>query len=156
MSLHPDECALLDQGVASLDQSWGWTGWKTRQWPADVVQPGLRIYKYDLRPDRRELCALLEVTHGGSFTFRSMHEFVQHVERLTGRRPDPNEGNDSRSKWSDIEERLRECDSCTGLCLRWRVVKAVSIPLPGDFPRLGWSRLGDPNYGMQAVADAVV
>src|SRR5262245_45764168 len=107
MSLHPDECALLDEAVALLDQSWGWTGWTTRQWPAEAVRAGLRIYKYDLRPSKRALCALLEVTHGGAFTFRSMEEFVQEVQRLTGRLPDPNEGSDSRSKWSEIEERLR-------------------------------------------------
>ncbi len=77
-----------------------------------------------------------------------MQEFADRVVELADRRPDPEEDNDSRKKWKEIENRLRDGVSCTGLCLRWKVLHAVSIPLPGKFPQLGWCRLREANYGM--------
>jgi hypothetical protein len=149
ISLLPDEIAKYDEDVNTLNDCWGWTGWRKRNWPADVIKPGLRLYKFDLRRDKRRLCALLELTHGGAFEFANMDEFAEHVFRLTDRRPHRDEDpHDSRRKWQDVLDRLHDGHCCTGICLRWQVVYATDIPLSGDFPRLAWCKLTDPNYGM--------
>jgi hypothetical protein len=144
-SLHPDEETAFDRG---LDNFWNWTGWAKRLWPAKVIHLRPTIYKFDLRPERRRLCALVEITRGGSFSFGSVAEFAQQVEKLTGRRPDPDEDNDSRGKWQEIEKRLAKHGRCTGICLCGTVKQRTSITLPGQFPQIGWCDLTKPNYGM--------
>ncbi len=149
MSLHPDEIVRFDRDIRLLEtECWGWTGWRSSQWPAKIIRPGLRFYKFDPRPEKRQLCALLTVTHGGAFRFSSMSEFADKVRRITGWPPDPGADRDSKAKWEDIENRLAGGRRCTGVCLRWQVDKRCSIYLPGKFPRVGWSKLRAPNYGM--------
>lgn len=149
MTLHPTEEAIYDRGVTHLNQCWNWTGWTTNQWPASIIRPKLKIYKFDKREDNRRLCALLELTHGGTFKYRSMQEFADEVFNLTQRRPDPNEDNDSEEKWADVRARLQKKRCCIGICCRWTVIRAVSIPLKGQLPRVGWIKLRDPDYGMR-------
>jgi hypothetical protein len=80
-----------------------------------------------------------------------MSEFADKVAEITGWRSDPTEDRDSRKKWEDVEERLGGKEPCTGICLRWRVDEPCSIYLTGEFPRLGWSKLKLPNFGMRIV-----
>lgn len=148
VSLHPSEVERFDRDIYLLNESWGWTGWKARQWPADVIRPGLKFYKFDLRPDKRRLCALLAITRGGAFEFSSMDEFEREVVKLTGRRPHSGEDDDSKKKWAEVEKRLADHHRCTGICFCWDVVQPASVNLPGQFPRLGWCDLTKPNYGM--------
>jgi len=113
-----------------------WSGWKRRHWPADIVRPGVRLYGFDLR--HRCLRVLLEVTRGGTFLYKSKREFARKVEQLTGWKP----AQDDRH-WATIPQVGRGGDKRenTGLALRWRVIKPVRIPISGSFPRLGWMKL---------------
>lgn len=152
LSLHPSEVEFFDRDVYLLNKCWNWTGWTTRQWPAKVILPGIKVYKFDLRPDKRRLCALLTITHGGEFRFSTMEQFVSEVEGLTKRRPNPNDDADSEKKWAEVEKRLSGKRSpCTGICLRWEVIEPVSVNLPGAFPRLGWCDLTKPDYGLKQL-----
>lgn len=133
LTLSPGEATHL----SDLEDQWYWTGWTRRLWPANVVRPGLHIYGFDTRPAPlgRRLCVLLEVTRGGSFSYTSKATFARQAKELTGWEPgriDPHfkripSGSTSRP--------------CTGIALRWRVVKEVSFPLDGRFPQIGWRKL---------------
>jgi hypothetical protein len=139
ISMQPNEAAAFEVDNQRLDEFWTWTAWKRRHWPADIIHPGLQLYGFDLRKNRRELFVLLKVTHGGAFRFESMDNFVEQVQELTeGWTPDKEADPNSNDKWQDIEERLQQAGTCTGICVRWRVLKKVSIPLRGRFPMLGW------------------
>jgi hypothetical protein len=153
ISIQPHEAADFAIDHHSLDQRWTWTGWKKHRWPADVIRKGLLLYGFDLRRSRRELFVLLRVTDGGTFQYRSMEEFVRRVRELTEWEPNPDadDNNNSATKWAEVERRLASRSTCTGICMRWRVVKEVSIPLSGRFPRLGWVELRAPNFGMLGV-----
>jgi 5-methylcytosine-specific restriction protein A len=122
-----------------LENRYHWTGWKRRHWPANILRPGLRLYGFDCR--RRALSVLLEVTLGGAFRYRTMREFARMVEQLTEWRPDPG---DPHFRRIPSAPRGREDADNTGIALRWRVIKRVSIPISGRFPRLGWLKL-DPS-----------
>ncbi len=134
-------------------------GWKGRsigqdgcahQWPADIVTPEQLLYGFDLRKDKRQLFALLRIRKGGSFSFRSMQDFAQTVAGLIEHTPTPEDDDYSRKKWEEIQDRLarNRGKSCIGICYTLKVEKAVAITLKGEFPRLGWCNLTDPNYGM--------
>lgn len=112
---------------------WHWTGWKRRHWPANILRPGVRLYAFDLRD--RALRVLLEVTRGGPFLYKTEREFARKVEQLTGRRPEPHDRHWARIPFADGR------GDNTGIALRWRVIKAVHIPIPGRFPQLGWLKL---------------
>jgi hypothetical protein len=155
VSLHPGEAKRFDEDISQLGHCWGWTGWKMRYWPAEVIRPGVKVYKFDLRPKSRRLCALLTITKGGAFEFDSMAVFADEVKQLTGRRPssDVNEDEDGSRKWPEIEQRLAESrGSCIGICFCWEVVKPVSIKIEGEFPRLGWCDLRKPNHGFRLLS----
>jgi hypothetical protein len=151
VTIQPHEAAAFEASPLSLNERWTWTGWKNHHWPADVVRPGLLVYGFDRRRDRRKLFVLLQATRGGGFLYRSMPEFVENVRRLTGLEPNRYADDDSEAKWDEVEQRLGSRTACTGVCMRWRVVKEVAISLPGRFPRLGWCALRDPNFGMHGV-----
>ena len=121
--------SLQARDLAEVRDSWYWNGWKFHRWPADVVRPGLKLYAVNLRS--RKLFALLQVTRGGSFTYASKSQFSQAVYQLTGWRPSA-----ASSQWQRIPSRG------TGVALRWKVIKPVSIDLPGKFERIGWHYLG--------------
>jgi hypothetical protein len=142
-SLESDYAMTIDV-PGRLEQRFVWTGWKTHHWPAVVIKPGLLLYGFDKKD--RKLRMLLRVTKGGCFFFRSLDEFVEEVERLTGKKPDRTQDTD---KWAEIEERVEDAKSCTGICLCFEFVKSVSIPLSGKCPRLGWIQLRNPNFGME-------
>jgi HNH endonuclease len=121
-----------------------WTGWRRRHWPAEILRPGVQLYGFDLR--RRALRALLEVTRGSAFVYRTKREFADKVQRLTGRPP-----NTAHPHWENIPGYDGKHFN-TGIALRWRVLKTVRIPVPGRFPQLGWMRL-DPRAPLQADID---
>ena len=112
-----------------MENTWYWTGWKRHHWPADVVRPGLKLYGANL--ESRQIITLLQVTRGGSFVYGDKSAFREAVKRLTGSPPD-----DSPPHWKRIAAKG------TGLALRSRVIKPVSIPLQGRFPQIGWLNLG--------------
>lgn len=136
--------------LAWVERTFNWTGWMHHQWPADVVTPEQLLYGFDLRKDKRQLFALLRIRKGGSFSFRSMQEFAQTVAGLIGHTPTPEDGDYSRKKWEEIQDRLarNRGKSCIGICYTLKVEKAVAIPLKGKFPLLGWCNLTLPDYGM--------
>jgi HNH endonuclease len=112
-----------------------WTGWKKHQWPANEIEPGVRFYVFDLKS--RRYCALLEVTKGGGFNYRTRSEFERQVKKLTGWWP-----SHEVPHWSRIPsgERGR---LYTGFAIRWKVIKRVDIPGDHRFPQIGWERLAD-------------
>ena len=110
-----------------------WTGWKNHWWPADVIQPGVRFYGFDKKS--RSFCVLLEVTKGGSFTYRTHKEFASKVFKLIGR-----EVNEDDPHWPRIPAG-KAGKYFTGLALVWKVIKQVTIPWPRRFHQLGWERI---------------
>lgn len=131
MTLVPGEGDDIHEGD---DRYWHWNGWKKHHWPADIIGPGLKLYGFDTRPNRRRLCVLLEIRRGESFRYRTREEFQRRAEELTGCRLNPND-----SRWEELPESDGD-RPCTGIAFRWRVVKRVQIPLDIRFPRLGWCR----------------
>ncbi|MFO0598685.1 MAG: HNH endonuclease [Myxococcaceae bacterium] len=127
-----------------LRSQYQWTGWKNRHWPADIVRPGLRVYGFDLAT--RRLFVLLELSHGGSFTYRSRREFARHVESITGWPPDLD---DKQIPVPSSGQR-----PCTGITLRWKVVRQVDIAYPiARFPQIGWERLDSTHLSFPDGAD---
>ena len=133
LSLQPGEGDDID----ALRRRWFWTGWKRRHWPANVVRPGVFIYGFDTRLDNRRLTVLLRVIRGRSFSYTSKRTFSEAVRRISGWSP----GRDD-PHWHRIPV-SRTGRPCTGLALRWEVVKRADIPLAIRFPRLGWLKLAD-------------
>lgn len=118
--------------LETLRSEYLWTGWRNRHWPADLLRPGLRLYGFDKAT--RRLFVLLELSHGGSFTYRTRSEFSRRVEELTGWEPDLDD--------KDVPECKRSDRPCTGIALRWRVLRQIDIAFPvARFPQLGWARL---------------
>lgn len=110
-----------------------WSAWQRCHWPATVVQPGLCFYAFDTR--RRAFAYLLEVTHGGAFTYRTRQEFNRHVTKITRVPPDPDDPYWTARKVPPPGVEFH------GIALRWRVLKAVNLPYMERFPQLGWLRL---------------
>lgn len=83
MATHPKSRSLESPYVKSSppgrltkhSQLYHWTGWKNRHWPADIVRPGQAVYGFD--NGDRLLKVLFRITHGGSFTYQSKHEFAR-------------------------------------------------------------------------------
>lgn len=118
--------------------NWGyWTGWKSRHWPADILHARLRVYGFDLRAGRRNLCLLLEVVKGQAFTYSTRRDFAAGVRSAIGW---PSIDNDPH--YERIPTGTKD-SPCTGIALEWRVVKEVDVPVPKlfRFPRLGWLKL---------------
>jgi len=109
-----------------------------------MLRPGIRVYRVDT--ETRRLVVLPEVTRGGSFPYRSKTSFSRKVRELTGRSPDPREPYGSRLPSASSAQR-----PCTGLALRWKVVKRVSIPLDVRFKQLGWLRLTGSGSWVEGV-----
>jgi hypothetical protein len=129
LTLQPHEVA----GLPHTGQSWNWTGWRRRQWPADIIRPGLRLYAFDKRS--RCFVAVLEVTKGGAFTYRTRGGFSSRVQALTGWKPDFTDPHWKTVRGDGRSER-------TGIALRWKLAKKVHERWTGDkFPRLGWLKL---------------
>ena len=110
-----------------------WSAWRYCHWPASVVQPGLRFYAFDSTRDA--FVYLLEVTHGGAFTYRTREQFNRQVTKTTRVPPDPNDPYWTAKKAPPPGEDFH------GIALRWRVLKAVNLPYTDRFPRIGWLRL---------------
>lgn len=115
-----------------------WTGWQRHHWPADIIHPGLRVYAFDTRPDRRRLCMLLEIEEGESFQYVNKREFIRNVQRITG--------------WSRQERdphfnripRGSAARPCTGIALTYRLIKRVNIDIGRiRFPQIGWLKLAE-------------
>lgn len=133
--LKPEEAG----NIANLDKGfYYWNGWRNRHWPADVIRPGVRLYGFDPRPNMRKLCVLLKITRGGSFYFRKKSEFNKQVKKLTGWEP-----NTGHPQWAQIPIVSPKGRPSTGVALRWKVIKRVSINLSVRFPRIGWLWLAD-------------
>lgn len=73
--------ALDPVELADLANQYYWTGWKNHHWPADLVRPGLRLYAADLRPNRRQFVALLEVSRGGQFLYSKLGGHCEQRDR---------------------------------------------------------------------------
>jgi hypothetical protein len=116
-----------------LPRIFRWSGWKRRQWPAEVIRPGLLLYGFDKRT--RRLAVLLKVLRGGTFMYRSLGEFSRRVHALTGLSPSTDD-----PYWPTLPAGTAR--PCTGVVVRCRAVKRVDIRWHGRFHRLGWMRLG--------------
>jgi len=128
LTLQPKEVADL----ANIDQFWLWSGWRRRHWPADIIRPGLRLYAFD--KGSRCFVAVLEVTRGGAFKYRTGTEFSRRVQAKTGLHPDRDDPH-----WKSVEGDGRR--QRTGIALRWKLIRQVNEPWTGKFPRLGWMKL---------------
>jgi len=128
LTLQPNEVADLDH----IDQFWWWSGWQRRHWPADIIRPGLRLYGFDKRS--RCFVAVLEITKGGAFTYRTGAEFIRRSHAQTGRKPDRRDPH-----WKNVVGDGRS--ERTGIALRWKLVNEIHEQWAGKFPRLGWIRL---------------
>lgn len=120
--------------ITSLGSSvYLWSGWKKHHWPADIVKPGIRLYGFDVKS--RHFCVLLEITKGGSFKYRTREELSNKVQKLTGWIPDK-----ADPHWKKIP--IAEPGKyCSGLAIRWRVIKPINIPWSRRFSQLGWENL---------------
>jgi len=128
VTLRPDEVA----DIQNIARYWLWSGWRRRHWPADVIKPGLKLYGFDKQ--KRRLVALLQITKGGTFKYRSGAEFKRRVYKLTSWSPSEHDPHWKNILGSGKAER-------TGIALRWRLIRTVDEPLKGKFPQLGWLRL---------------
>ena len=118
---------------------WNWTGWRNRHWVANVEWIGRRIYAFDKRPQHRCFYAILEITHGGAFEYRTPRDYSLAVRRLCEWLPARDDPHFDNLPFVGPRER-----PCTGLAIRWRVVQRVNIPRPDlQFPRIGWLRLSN-------------
>src|SRR5262245_38993154 len=107
MTLRPGEA----KDVQQLETYYLWSGWKKHHWPADIIQPGLRLYGFDT--ESRRFCVLLEIIKGGSFIYRTLKEFAYKVDKLTDwppRQDDPH--------WSRLPT-AQAGKYCTGIAIRW-------------------------------------
>lgn len=118
-----------------LENYFWWTGWRRHHWPADLIRRGFRLYAFDKRPQERCLRALIEVSRGGAFAYRSKRDFSSKVRRLTGWLPDAHDPHFAQIPVP------RDGQRCVGIAMRWKKVKDVRIPMKGAFPQLGWRRL---------------
>jgi HNH endonuclease len=126
-----------------------WSGWKNHHWPADALRRGFQFYAYD--KETRRLFALVEVTKGSSFTYRTLGEYERKVQRVAGfwpNRDDPH--------WKRLPLPASG-KHCTGYAFRWRRVDTVNLRWRGRFPRLGWahipSSIGSPSDVSTASGD---
>lgn len=120
--------------ITSLGSSvYLWSGWKKHHWPADIAKPGIRLYGFDVKS--RHFCVLLEITKGGSFKYRTRQDFSAKVQKITGWAPDK-----ADRHWKKIPV-AEPGKYCTGLAIRWRVIKPVKIPWSQRFSQLGWEKL---------------
>ena len=127
------DVAMSLKGHRNDDSGDWWSGWKNYHWPADSLRRGFRFYAYD--KETRRLFALVEITRGSSFTYRTLAEYARKVRQVAGFWP----GRDDRH-W----ERLPLPTAgklCTGYAFRWRRLHTVSIPWEGRFPQLGWAHI---------------
>src|SRR5438094_443085 len=130
ITLQPKEARDLEYLETSC---YLWSGWKRHHWPANIIRHGVRLYGFDKRT--RRLCVLLEITRGGSFSYRTLREFRTKVTALTGWQPAKDDPH-----WNGLP--IADSNKyCTGVALRWRVIKPVSIKWETRFPQLGWQKL---------------
>lgn len=125
-----------DEEPIDWAHQWQWTGWSRRLWPANVEWVGRKVYAFDRRPAQRRFCALLRITHGGGFSYRTRAEYAEIVKGMCKWIPDLS---DPHAKTMPF---VRSGRPRTGLAVRWEFIKAVDIPYPiARFPRIGWLRL---------------
>lgn len=130
--------------LSSLRNAWSWTGWQRRHWPANVEWVGRRVYAFDKRG--RRFCALVEITHGGSFEYRTWRQFRDVAQRLCGWRPRPHP-HQHVMPFAAAGRR-----PCVGFAVRWKVLKSVDVPFPiRRFPRIAWLKL-DGSVRLDALA----
>src|SRR2546427_2405003 len=113
-----------------LPRIFRWSGWKRRQWPAEVIRPGLLLYGFDKRT--RRLAVLLKVLRGGTFTYRSLGEFSRRVRALTRLSPSTDD-----PYWPTLPAATRARPR-TGGVVRCRAGKRVDIPRHGRLHKLRW------------------
>ncbi len=121
------------KSVLDLDDRFHWTGWRRRHWPADEVKPGLRFYAFDKKS--RRFRAILQVTKGRSFSYKTKADFARSVDKATGEPPwrhDPH--------WKVLPH-ARPGRECVGIAFRWKIVRRIDKGFAGRFPRLGWLTL---------------
>lgn len=134
ITLRPEET----KDITALGRSsYLWSGWKKHRWPAYIARPGLQIYGFDTK--LHQLCVLLEITKGGSFSYRTRKEFSTKVQKITGWVPDTDDPH-----WKKLPI-AKQGKPCTGIAIRWKVIKPVAISWPHRFSQLGWEKLASSN-----------
>lgn len=142
-----DVVLLLDpSGPSKPGEHWYWTGWKYHRWPADVIRPGFRFYVADGPVNQRVIRCLLEVVRGGAFTYVTRSDFEEQGKRVTGWTP----GDDDPH--FDVLPTGTSAKPCTGVALRWKVVKKLGLPFPRQFTQTGWLKLDPKGVAAQALA----
>lgn len=127
------DIAMSLPGCRGYDAGTWWSGWRRHYWPADILRRGLRLYGYDKQT--KSLFALLEISRGGSFTYRTLAEFRRKVQQVAGYSLERD-----HSYLRQLPLPKSEAP-CIGYALKWKVVQDVEIPWRGRFPQLGWKRL---------------
>lgn len=138
------DVAMSLKGHRHDDAGGWWSGWKNRHWPAEFLRRGFRFYAYD--KETRRLFALVEITRGSSFTYRTLAEYAHKVKQVAGWSPyrgDPH--------WKRLPLPTRG-KVCTGYAFNWRRIRTVNISWPNRFPQLGWARVPST---LGALSDAV-
>lgn len=142
------DVAMSLKGYVDKDSGGWWSGWKNRHWPAEAIRRGFQFYAYDT--DSRRIFALVEVTKGSSFTYRTLTEYARKVKQVAGYWP---ERSDPYWKRLPLPSRGK---TCIGYAFSWRRVKTVDLPWLGRFPQLGWAHMpSDAQYAPSAVSAAV-
>jgi predicted HNH restriction endonuclease len=138
------DVAMSLKGCLNCEEGIWWSGWKREHWPAKLLRKGLRFYGFD----RRTLFGLIEVTSGGSFTYRTLNEYSRKVKQVAGYSPDENDPH-----WKKLPS-PKKGQFCTGYAIQWRRIKKANIawPWPVRFPQLGWAHL--PSHWRSPTIDA--
>jgi hypothetical protein len=132
------------KGHRNDDSGGWWSGWKNRHWPADAIRRGFRFYAYD--KESRRLFALVEITKGSSFTYRTLAEYARKVNQVAGYWP----GRDD-PHWKRLPLPAPG-KVCTGYAFRWRRVNTVNLPWQDRFPQLGWARMPSTGKYLSDIA----
>jgi hypothetical protein len=127
------DVAMSLKGCTDVPRGTWWSGWKNQHWPADLLRRGFQFYGYDKYT--KTLFGLIEITQGGTFTYRTRQEFKRKVKRVAGHSLDPS---DPHFENLPLPAKGR---FCVGYAIRWKRVAPVHIPWPRRFPQLGWERL---------------
>jgi len=139
------DVAMSLKGCTDVPRGTWWSGWKRQHWPAALLRRGFRFYGYDKYT--KSFFGVIEITRGGTFTYRTRREFKRKVSQVAGHSLDPNDPHfgslplPSRGKY------------CIGYAFRWNRIAPVNIPWPRRFPQLGWERLSK-DLGNTPTTDA--
>lgn len=139
------DVAMSLRGHRDDDSGIWWSGWKNHHWPADALRRGFRFYAYD--KETRHLFAVVEVTQGSAFTYRTLTEYERKVKKVAGFWPGRDDAHFGRLPLP------AKGKVCTGYAFRWRRVSTVSVPWGRRFPQLGWARI--PSGGRHLAGTAL-